>query len=119
MTRSWCRYVIFFFSLSLSYGPGANLFCLVQRQVKEGIDAVIVDSVLAIRKGLTGGQETVTVATAAAAVAAGGEEPREKVAEVAVRSQSQTTNGNANGNENANGNGVANGGGHGGGSGSD
>jgi glycerophosphodiester phosphodiesterase len=29
-----------------------------QRQVKEGIDAVIVDSVLAIRKGLTGGQET-------------------------------------------------------------
>lgn len=25
----------------------------VQRQVKEGIDAVIVDSVLAIRKGLT------------------------------------------------------------------
>jgi len=26
---------------------------LAQRQVKEGIDAVIVDSVLAIRKGLT------------------------------------------------------------------
>lgn len=26
---------------------------VVQRQVKEGIDAVIVDSVLAIRKGLT------------------------------------------------------------------
>lgn len=28
-----------------------------QRQVKEGIDAVIVDSVLAIRKGLTTGEE--------------------------------------------------------------
>ncbi|EEY15421.1 hypothetical protein VDBG_01530 [Verticillium alfalfae VaMs.102] len=26
---------------------------MVQRQVKEGIDAVIVDNVLAIRKGLT------------------------------------------------------------------
>ena len=29
-------------------------FCVQQRQVKEGIDAVIVDNVLAIRKGLTG-----------------------------------------------------------------
>lgn len=28
-----------------------------QRQVKEGIDAVIVDSVLAIRKGLTAGEK--------------------------------------------------------------
>lgn len=28
-----------------------------QRQVKEGIDAVIVDSVLAIRKGLTTGEK--------------------------------------------------------------
>lgn len=29
---------------------------VLQRQVKEGIDAVIVDSVLAIRKGLTSGE---------------------------------------------------------------
>ena len=29
---------------------------MLQKQVKEGIDAVIVDSVLAIRKGLTGAQ---------------------------------------------------------------
>jgi glycerophosphodiester phosphodiesterase len=29
---------------------------LLQRQVKQGIDAVIVDSVLAIRKGLTNGE---------------------------------------------------------------
>lgn len=33
---------------------GAN--SVSQKQVKEGIDAVIVDSVLAIRKGLTGVQ---------------------------------------------------------------
>ena len=52
----------------------ANFICL-QRQVKEGIDAVIVDSVLAIRKGLTGGQET---------AAQGGDQLREKVEEVAV-----------------------------------
>lgn len=30
---------------------------ILKRQVKEGIDAVIVDSVLAIRKGLTTGEE--------------------------------------------------------------
>ncbi|KAF4510945.1 hypothetical protein G6O67_002790 [Ophiocordyceps sinensis] len=37
----------------VSYGVLNNDPTLVQRQVKEGIDAVIVDSVLAIRKGLT------------------------------------------------------------------
>ncbi|KAB5582563.1 Glycerophosphoryl diester phosphodiesterase family-domain-containing protein [Coniochaeta sp. 2T2.1] len=37
----------------VSYGSQNNDPVLVQRQVKEGIDAVIVDSVLAIRKGLT------------------------------------------------------------------
>ncbi|KAK3683761.1 Glycerophosphoryl diester phosphodiesterase family-domain-containing protein [Podospora appendiculata] len=37
----------------VSYGTQNNDPVLVQRQVKEGIDAVIVDSVLAIRKGLT------------------------------------------------------------------
>ncbi|KAK0634628.1 Glycerophosphoryl diester phosphodiesterase family-domain-containing protein [Bombardia bombarda] len=37
----------------VSYGTQNNKPELVQRQVKEGIDAVIVDSVLAIRKGLT------------------------------------------------------------------
>ncbi|KAI0136968.1 glycerophosphoryl diester phosphodiesterase [Xylariales sp. AK1849] len=37
----------------VSYGSQNNDPILVQRQVKEGIDAVIVDNVLAIRKGLT------------------------------------------------------------------
>ncbi|AEO71495.1 92e4c9ee-7a10-4609-b83e-85c30042bac6 [Thermothielavioides terrestris] len=41
----------------VSYGVQNNNTELVQRQVNEGIDAVIVDSVLAIRKGLTGAQE--------------------------------------------------------------
>lgn len=37
----------------VSYGTENNDPRMVQRQVKEGIDAVIVDSVLAIRQGLT------------------------------------------------------------------
>ncbi|KAI1441038.1 glycerophosphodiester phosphodiesterase GDE1 [Annulohypoxylon stygium] len=37
----------------VSYGTQNNDSSLVQRQVKEGIDAVIVDNVLAIRRGLT------------------------------------------------------------------
>ncbi|KAL7623642.1 Glycerophosphocholine phosphodiesterase [Parahypoxylon ruwenzoriense] len=37
----------------VSYGVQNNDSSLVQRQVKEGIDAVIVDNVLAIRRGLT------------------------------------------------------------------
>ncbi|KAL2265508.1 hypothetical protein VTJ83DRAFT_6608 [Remersonia thermophila] len=41
----------------VSYGAMNNDPKLVRRQVKEGIDAVIVDSVLAIRKGLTDGQQ--------------------------------------------------------------
>ncbi|KAK4228446.1 Glycerophosphodiester phosphodiesterase GDE1 [Podospora fimiseda] len=41
----------------VSYGVQNNSEELVKKQVKEGIDAVIVDSVLAIRKGLTKGQE--------------------------------------------------------------
>ncbi|KAL0941143.1 glycerophosphodiester phosphodiesterase gde1 [Colletotrichum truncatum] len=39
--------------LCVSYGALNNNPIMVQRQVKEGIDAVIVDNVLAIRKGLT------------------------------------------------------------------
>ncbi|KAH6676133.1 glycerophosphodiester phosphodiesterase GDE1 [Plectosphaerella plurivora] len=39
--------------LCVSYGTMNNDPVKVQRQVKEGIDAVIVDNVLAIRKGLT------------------------------------------------------------------
>ncbi|KAK1730542.1 glycerophosphoryl diester phosphodiesterase [Colletotrichum acutatum] len=39
--------------LCVSYGTLNNNPIMVQRQVKEGIDAVIVDNVLAIRKGLT------------------------------------------------------------------
>ncbi|KHN98285.1 glycerophosphodiester phosphodiesterase GDE1 [Metarhizium album ARSEF 1941] len=42
----------------VSYGVLNNDPLMVQRQVKEGIDAVIVDSVLAIRKGLTSGEST-------------------------------------------------------------
>ncbi|ATY59508.1 glycerophosphodiester phosphodiesterase GDE1 [Cordyceps militaris] len=40
----------------VSYGTLNNDSIMVQRQVKQGIDAVIVDSVLAIRKGLTTGE---------------------------------------------------------------
>lgn len=39
--------------ICVSYGTQNNDPTLVQRQVKEGIDAVIVDNVLAIRRGLT------------------------------------------------------------------
>ncbi|KAI0830907.1 glycerophosphodiester phosphodiesterase GDE1 [Hypoxylon sp. FL0890] len=39
--------------ICVSYGTQNNDPILVQRQVKEGIDAVIVDNVLAIRRGLT------------------------------------------------------------------
>ncbi|KAH6885796.1 Glycerophosphoryl diester phosphodiesterase family-domain-containing protein [Thelonectria olida] len=42
----------------VSYGVLNNDPIMVQRQVKQGIDAVIVDSVLAIRKGLTSAEET-------------------------------------------------------------
>ncbi|KAH6656705.1 glycerophosphodiesterase GDE1 [Truncatella angustata] len=41
----------------VSYGAQNNDPMLVQRQVQEGIDAVIVDNVLAIRKGLTDDEE--------------------------------------------------------------
>ncbi|UNI20271.1 Glycerophosphodiester phosphodiesterase [Purpureocillium takamizusanense] len=52
----------------VSYGVLNNDPAMVQRQVKEGIDAVIVDSVLAIRKGLTtaesaSGEQTRTATT--------------------------------------------------------
>ncbi|TWU74105.1 Glycerophosphocholine phosphodiesterase [Metarhizium rileyi] len=43
----------------VSYGVLNNEPLMVQRQVKQGIDAVIVDSVLAIRKGLTSGESGV------------------------------------------------------------
>ncbi|OPB39783.1 glycerophosphodiester phosphodiesterase GDE1 [Trichoderma guizhouense] len=43
----------------VSYGTLNNDPMMVQRQVKEGIDAVIVDSVLAIRKGLTSAETAV------------------------------------------------------------
>lgn len=43
----------------VSYGALNNDSMMVQRQVKQGIDAVIVDSVLAIRKGLARGEEEV------------------------------------------------------------
>lgn len=43
----------------VSYGSQNNDPILVQRQVREGIDAVIVDNVLAIRKGLTEDEEKI------------------------------------------------------------
>ncbi|KAG8527749.1 uncharacterized protein KY384_007903 [Bacidia gigantensis] len=46
----------------VSYGTLNNDPEKVQLQVKEGIDAVIVDSVLAIRKGLTGSETAAVVA---------------------------------------------------------
>ncbi|KAL5347157.1 Glycerophosphocholine phosphodiesterase [Pseudogymnoascus australis] len=58
----------------VSYGVQNNDPKMVQLQVKEGIDAVIVDSVLAIRKGLQQSEELakeaseVTIATAVQAV---------------------------------------------------
>ncbi|CAK7267530.1 Glycerophosphocholine phosphodiesterase [Sporothrix epigloea] len=52
----------------VSYGAENNKPEMVERQVKEGIDAVIVDSVLAIRKGLT--KEEAKPAPAVAAVVA-------------------------------------------------
>ncbi|KAF2145536.1 uncharacterized protein K452DRAFT_121637 [Aplosporella prunicola CBS 121167] len=54
----------------VSYGTLNNDPANVQLQVKEGIDAVIVDSVLAIRKGLTNAQEDQAKAASAAAQAA-------------------------------------------------
>ncbi|KAI9809175.1 MAG: hypothetical protein M1825_002466 [Sarcosagium campestre] len=53
----------------VSYGQINNDPEKVQLQVKEGIDAVIVDSVLAIRKGLTGSSGTTTPPTDPATVA--------------------------------------------------
>ncbi|CAK7225794.1 Glycerophosphocholine phosphodiesterase [Sporothrix bragantina] len=52
----------------VSYGAENNKPEMVERQVKEGIDAVIVDSVLAIRKGLT--KEEAKPAPAVAAIVA-------------------------------------------------
>ncbi|CAK7201958.1 Glycerophosphocholine phosphodiesterase [Sporothrix eucalyptigena] len=52
----------------VSYGAENNKPEMVERQVKEGIDAVIVDSVLAIRKGLTKEEAKTAPAVAAAVV---------------------------------------------------
>ncbi|OJD37640.1 glycerophosphodiester phosphodiesterase gde1 [Diplodia corticola] len=54
----------------VSYGTLNNDPVNVQRQVKEGIDAVIVDSVLAIRKGLTAHEEEKKAKKASAAAVA-------------------------------------------------
>ncbi|KAK4190198.1 Glycerophosphodiester phosphodiesterase GDE1 [Podospora australis] len=89
----------------VSYGTQNNDPELVQKQVNEGIDAVIVDSVLAIRKGLTGSSTT----------ANGGDGVRssatiqEKVDEVAGK-LGEAAIGNGNGEKETTGsNGVANG----------
>ncbi|KAK5997903.1 Glycerophosphodiester phosphodiesterase GDE1 [Cladobotryum mycophilum] len=65
----------------VSYGVLNNDSMMVQRQVKEGIDAVIVDSVLAIRKGLTSGEPLVEQGS-------GSSSPKEEV--VAVEAGSPT-----------------------------
>ncbi|KAH6623029.1 Glycerophosphoryl diester phosphodiesterase family-domain-containing protein [Chaetomium tenue] len=74
----------------VSYGALNNEPKLVQRQVKEGIDAVIVDSVLAIRKGLTGGREATAPTTT---TTTNGDALQEKVVEVAVRNGNEVANG--------------------------
>lgn len=54
----------------VSYGAINNEPEKVKLQVQEGIDAVIVDSVLAIRKGLTGSESERGLGCAAAAATA-------------------------------------------------
>ncbi|KAK4198489.1 Glycerophosphoryl diester phosphodiesterase family-domain-containing protein [Triangularia verruculosa] len=88
----------------VSYGRENNEPELVRRQVREGVDAVIVDSVLAIRKGLLtqdGGGEGKRKG-----VAEGKKEGIEgEVEEVRERVDRQVLNGD----EESNGNGVGNG----------
>lgn len=67
----------------VSYGTQNNDPELVQKQVNEGIDAVIVDSVLAIRKGLTGTTSVVNGGGDGDGV--GATMIHEQVAEVAVK----------------------------------
>lgn len=68
----------------VSYGSWNNDPKMVQRQVNEGIDAVIVDSVLAIRKGLTAGQEEGK--TASAKIYEKGEEETVELKEQSIQS---------------------------------
>ncbi|KAB2575044.1 Glycerophosphodiester phosphodiesterase GDE1 [Lasiodiplodia theobromae] len=93
----------------VSYGTLNNDPVNVQRQVKEGIDAVIVDSVLAIRKGLTAHEEErkaskeTAAAIAAAASAAqlteanGANGTSKTAAAVAVTNGNPPTNGTSGG----------------------
>ncbi|KAF5022378.1 hypothetical protein F66182_5579 [Fusarium sp. NRRL 66182] len=71
-----------------SYGVLNNDPIMVQRQVKQGIDAVIVDSVLAIRKGLTNGETPAEPANTVVEEANGSLRPtqelKEKLDELAV-----------------------------------
>ncbi|EKG19447.1 hypothetical protein MPH_03310 [Macrophomina phaseolina MS6] len=83
----------------VSYGVLNNDPVYVQRQVKEGIDAVIVDSVLAIRKGLTAHEETERASR----------ESKDTVAAAAAAAAAQLTNGNTPNGASTNGAAAANG----------
>ncbi|TPX10013.1 uncharacterized protein E0L32_008860 [Thyridium curvatum] len=71
----------------VSYGVQNNDPELVERQVKEGIDAVIVDSVLAIRKGLT--KEDATSSSSTTTTVLEEELSPERPAEVAAQLNAQ------------------------------
>ncbi|KAL0470746.1 glycerophosphocholine phosphodiesterase [Neurospora intermedia] len=96
----------------VSYGSQNNDPSLVQKQVKEGIDAVIVDSVLAIRKGLTRDQGNVNGSGGSNA-----KELQQRVREVEeaihkeerIEEEGSSAEGSSNGDSNGNGNGNGNG----------
>jgi len=60
-----------------------RLLTRYQLQVKEGIDAVIVDSVLAIRKGLTGESDAKSLPTPSTSSTSGDTTPNHRVTEIA------------------------------------
>ncbi|KAJ4398122.1 Glycerophosphocholine phosphodiesterase [Neurospora sp. IMI 360204] len=94
----------------VSYGTQNNDPSLVQKQVKEGIDAVIVDSVLAIRKGLTRDRGNVS-----GGGGSNGKELQERVREVEeaikkeerIEEEGSSAEGSANGDSNGTMNGTS------------
>ncbi|KAK3947784.1 Glycerophosphoryl diester phosphodiesterase family-domain-containing protein [Pseudoneurospora amorphoporcata] len=97
----------------VSYGVQNNDPSLVQKQVKEGIDAVIVDSVLAIRKGLT--RDRGNVNGTSTSISSNGKELQERVREVEeaihkeenrIEEEGSSAEGSANGDSNGTTNGA-------------
>lgn len=84
--------------LCFSYGTLNNEPKNVARQAAEGIDAVIVDSVLAVRKGLTASEQAAAVARGMVGEAKeAGEEVREIRIDVGGDGHGQGMNGHADG----------------------